>query len=590
MENVVALLFIIIFIIFSLYGLYQVATDFLKGMSAFIRHNPVFPYVYFILFILIAKSNNIYGDSLLGFFLYYGGVFLFYKFLKFLFVEENNKIPYKKPELIIEPSKQPVIITTPKPEPEQKQELEAKPTKFSEVTQSIDDNIEVLPEYKKVLSNLLSSEQTITFVTGGAGTGKSYLIKWLKSKLSRDYIALLAPTGIAAINIGGMTIHSFCRFKPAIMNFKNDYETDPSYCKNSRLYAIANQIKYLIIDEISMVRCDLLDGVNDFFCYFRQNYKPFGGINVLFVGDLYQLPPVVEDSDKDDLKKLGYEFPCYCFYSKVWRYSRIEYIELEKQQRQKSKEFYEILTQVRFGNNGSRILDYFNNKCFNKDKRIYPYLTLTRNAADNINQTELKKITNQRFLFEGEFWSKNNNKKWNKDTLPAPENLLLKVGARVMTLKNASDRSYVNGSIGEIIDIYPSNQKLLDSVIAVRLLETGKIVEIKKDVWEKYRYEENKNIIDEKDKKYKLEVVETYTQIPLILAYAITIHKAQGLTLPTVTIYKGQGNAFAPGQTYVALSRCPTIDNIALDTILTKEDIFSDDAITKEYIRLKLLQ
>ena len=446
-------------------------------------------------------------------------------------------------------------------------------------------NIEVLPEYEKVLSNLLSSEQTITFVTGGAGTGKSYLIKWLKTKLPKDNTALLAPTGIAAINIGGLTIHSFCWFKPTVVNFENDYKTDSSYSRNSRLKAISKQIKYLIIDEISMVRCDLLDGINDFFCYFRNNYSPFGGINVLFVGDLYQLPPVVTDGEANILKNMGYQIPCYCFFSKIWQHNKITFIDLVKQQRQKSKEFYDILTQVRFGNNSLQILDYFNKKCSLNNITKFPYLTLTRIAADNINQSELNKIQSKKIQFIGEFWGKY-KKPDDQENLPAPENLILKVGARVMTLKNASDRSYVNGSIGEIIEIFHNSQKTLDSKIKVRLLESGKIVYIEKAVWEKYQYVKNKDWNSET--KYKLEVVGTYTQIPLILAYAVTIHKAQGLTLPSMTLYKGQNVAFAAGQTYVALSRCPSVENISLDTELTSQDIFTDEAITKEYSRMKL--
>ena len=335
------------------YGLYNLIKDLFKDLNSFIRYNPIFPYVYFILSLVIGNSFNIYGNSSTIFFLYCAGIILFYKFLKFLFVEENNKIPYKKPELIIEPSKQSVKISTPKPkpEPEQKQELEAKPTKFSEVTQSIDDNIEVLPEYKKVLSNLLSTEQTITFVTGGAGTGKSYLIKWLRTQLVSAKTVFLAPTGVASRNIQGLTIHSFCRFKPTLVDFEKGYKTDLDYTTDSHLSGEAKRVEYIIIDEISMVRCDLLDGIDEFFRFFTKSIKPFGGKNVLFVGDLFQLPPIVKTnkdlkgkkSDADYLREMGYGFPFFCFNSHVWENLCIDLITLNQPQRQNNKDFYIFL-------------------------------------------------------------------------------------------------------------------------------------------------------------------------------------------------------------------------------------------------------
>ena len=334
--------------------------------------------------------------------------------------------------------------------------------------------VKILPEYEEVYKNLTDPNRpNITFITGGAGTGKSYLIKWLKTKFAPEEMALLAPTGIAAITIGGVTIHSFCKFGPQVIDF-NLFKKSSNYINRYKdeLETIANQVKYVIIDEISMVRCDLLDGINEFFQFFTQKQEPFGGKKVLFVGDFYQLPPVVSKVEEPILIKLGYSDPYKAFNSKFWKNANIKQIELKQNFRQKDKQFYNMLTKIRFHENDQTILNYFNNNCYSKDLR-FPFLVFTNKSAETLNNLELNKIKGRTYTFVGTVTGN-----YDKRNFPALKNLVLKIGARVMIKRNASDRSYVNGSIGKVIDIV--NLRNLDSVIKVRL-ENNKEVNIRKD-------------------------------------------------------------------------------------------------------------
>lgn len=457
--------------------------------------------------------------------------------------------------------------------------------------QSDKDNIKVLPEYKKVLSNLLSAEQTITFVTGGAGTGKSYLIKWLRTQIVSDKTVFLAPTGVAARNIHGLTIHSFCRFKPTLVDFEKGYKTDLDYITDSHLSGDAKRVEYIIIDEISMVRCDLLDGIDEFLRFFTKSIKPFGGKNVLFVGDLFQLPPIVrtkkylkdKKSDADYLREMGYLFPFFCFNSHVWKNLQIDLITLNQPQRQNNKEFYNILTSLRFGQNIQDCIDYFNRNCFCKSNLNlpYPFLTIHRDTALQVNNKKLRELETKSYFSTGEFFG---DYPKDMDDLPAPKELEIKVGARVMTVKNSPDKSYVNGSMGYIENIIYDSK--ISSFIIDVLLDNGNIVCVKKEVWGKYEYHFN----DEKQ-EYELILTGSYSQIPLTLAWALTIHKAQGLTLSKMTFYKKESRPFASGHSYVALSRCHSVKDVSLDTELTQEDInVKKDykkIIFEEYLRLK---
>lgn len=422
--------------------------------------------------------------------------------------------------------------------------------------------IKVLPEYEEVYKNLTDPNRpNITFVTGGAGTGKSFLIKWLKTKFTQEEMALLAPTGIAAITIGGVTIHSFCKFGPQVIDF-NLFKNNQNYINRYKdeLETKANQIKYVIIDEISMVRCDLLDCINEFFQFFTKNKEPFGGKKVLFVGDFYQLPPVVNKTEEPILIKLSYSKPYKAFNSKFWNKVSVKEIELKQNFRQKDKQFYNMLTKVRFHENSQNIIDYFNNNCNCKDLK-FPYLVFTNKSAETLNNLELNKIKGREYSFIGTVTGN-----YDKNNFPALNKLVLKIGARVMIKRNASDRSYVNGSIGKVIDIV--NLRNSDTVIKIRL-ENDKIVNIRKEKWEQYDY-----VFDANNKICKLKSIGSYTQFPLALAWATTIHKSQGLTLSSMTLYKDGRRPFASGQIYVALSRCRTIKDIAFDSQLLPEDIF----------------
>lgn len=439
--------------------------------------------------------------------------------------------------------------------------------------------IEILSQYKTIENNLKDVFSTnITFVSGGAGTGKSYLIKYLTRVLPKDSFVLLAPTGVAAINIGGQTIHSFCNFPPTVIDFKSI--KDKNYGTNyESFFNKIKCIKTIIIDEISMVRCDLLDGIDYFFRFFSEINYPFGGKKVLFVGDLFQLPPVFKKENKNKegedsaLKLLGYEEPFYCFHSFLWKQYRPNMITLNVNKRQKDEVFFKQLHQLRIGN--SDICSYFNENCSKSQNNVTSTkLTARKKTADNINDEEIQKLPTQEYIFnglkQGEF---------NEINFPVPPVLKLKIGSKVMAVVNDTEKRFFNGSIGVVENI----QKLYNSnktIVTVKFYN-GKIVNIQEAKWDNYKY-----VFDKKKRKLNHEVVGTYTQIPLILAWAITIHKSQGMTINGITVDLGE-KAFASGQTYVALSRCPNIKNITLARDLKAEDINVDDKVFKEYQILK---
>lgn len=422
-------------------------------------------------------------------------------------------------------------------------------------------NVEITPEYKKVIA-LINSGYPLIFVTGKAGTGKSTLIHYIRS-VSTKNIVVVAPTGVAALNVKGSTIHSFFQFPPRIVS-----ENDVKRIKDRRLY---NKLDILIIDEISMVRADLMDAIDRFLrMNGRDNSLPFGGVVVLMVGNLFQLSPVVQSQEWDILSEMGYGSPFF-FSARCLQDNHMAPIELNKIFRQTDVAFTNILNQIRIGENLTETVEKVNNVCFANESRFNPLITLTcTNAkADAINAGRLQALAGSSHTYIGETsgrFSIDEGK--NPDKLPSPYKLTLKVGSQVMFTKNDELKRWVNGTIGIVKDLDANR-------IQVELMtgHSGVVHDVQRVMWESFRYR-----YDQLADKIVTEKMGQYRQFPLMLAWAITIHKSQGKTLEKVEINLGKG-AFAPGQVYVALSRCPSLSDISLSRPIMSEEVRCDERI-----------
>jgi len=414
--------------------------------------------------------------------------------------------------------------------------------------------IEITSEFEKSLDLMENTNKNI-FITGRAGTGKSTLLFYFK-KTTKKKAVFLAPTGVSALNIGGQTIHSFFRFGPDITEDKIEKVSK----WRIKLY---KSLETIVIDEISMVRADLLDYIDIFLRKNLEKNNPFAGIQMIFIGDLYQLPPVVK-SDQVKIFKDKYQSE-YFFDSNVFKKIDIEFIELEKIYRQKDKLFIEILNRIRNNTVTDPDIKEINKRVVNKindDEKYIVYLTPLNRTVKEINEQKLlalkKKIIPFKSIVNGDF---------NLDDLPSDDILKLARGAQVMFLNNDSEGRWVNGTLGSVID-FSTNDDLEETVIVE--LEDGEIVEVEPYKWElfKYRY-------DEETKKIKTEVTGEFIQIPLKLAWAITIHKSQGKTFNKVFIDLKSGT-FAHGQAYVAFSRCTNLNGIYLKHPIEKKHIIMD--------------
>ena len=426
-------------------------------------------------------------------------------------------------------------------------------------------------------ADFINNSNQPVFLTGKAGTGKTTFLKFIKEQ-SRKNIVIVAPTGVAAINAGGTTIHSFFQlpFSPFVPVNNDHFGNAASVDKHSLLSKlrlsgerkeIMQQLELLIIDEISMVRCDVLDAIDTVLRHVRNNHsKPFGGVQVLYIGDLYQLPPVVKDEEWQLLRSC-YENQ-YFFSSKVITEHPPVYIELQKVYRQSDLSFINLLNKVRNNEMDEDSHEFLHSRylpTFRATKEDN-YITLTthNNKADEINKEELASLAGQVFSFkaaiEGEFYEK---------AFPADEFLNIKTGAQVMFLKNDLEkvRRYYNGKIG-VID------KVEEDKIWVKCNSEGseQLIEVKKEIWRNIQYSLNK-----KTQQVEEQELGSFTQYPLRLAWAITIHKSQGLTFEKAII--DAGSAFAPGQVYVALSRCTSIEGIVLRSKISHKSLHSDDRI-----------
>jgi ATP-dependent DNA helicase PIF1 len=425
--------------------------------------------------------------------------------------------------------------------------------------------IEINAEFKQALE-LMENSSKSAFVTGRAGTGKSTLLTHF-CEITRKKVVVLAPTGVAALNVKGQTIHSFFKFWPNMTPERVRKLRKGDDGKN-----IYKQLDALVIDEISMVRADLLDCVDKFL---RLNgpleNKPFGGIQMIFIGDLYQLSPVVTSSDKEIFSSL-YKTPCF-YGAHVFEFFEMEFVELQKVYRQHDEKFINLLNSVRnntITEKGLTLLKQRYDPQFEQEPgEFYVYLTTTNAMAETINAAKLAKLDSPALIFTGELEGE-----FGKENLPTAIDLKIKPGAQIMMLNNDTEGRWVNGSIGEVKGMIHNN-KGEDVIIAD--LNDGSTVEIEPFTWEIYR-----SFVD--GGQLASEVIGTFTQYPLMLAWAVTIHKSQGKTFDNVIIDIGKG-AFAHGQTYVALSRCTSLEGIVLLKPLQKKDIWTDfkvvDFLTK---------
>lgn len=424
------------------------------------------------------------------------------------------------------------------------------------VTQS-KPTIELSREQQYVF-DLIEGTREHIFVTGRAGTGKSTLLNHLSWRTEKQ-IVICAPTGVAALNVGGQTIHSLFRL-PIGLIADHDIE------QNDALKKLLNTIDTLIIDEVSMVNADLMDAIDRSLRQARQRrHEPFGGVQVVLFGDPYQLAPVPGHGDEREYIADTYR-SFWFFDAKVWQETQLKVIELTEIHRQADSDFKHMLNAVRFGQVTAEIAGILNSTGARTPPDDGTITLATRNDIVNrINAAALAKLPGRALKAEAEV-----SGDFGKASYPADESLELKVGAQVMFLRNDSGgggegQRWVNGTIGTVTKI--------DVNVFVEV--DGEIFEVEPVVWEKYRYS-----YLAATKKLKKEIVAEFTQFPLRLAWAVTIHKSQGKTYDRAIVDLGD-RAFSPGQTYVALSRLTSLDGLYLSRPLRPRDILVDKDVER---------
>lgn len=419
------------------------------------------------------------------------------------------------------------------------------------------------------------------FLTGRAGTGKTTFLKSLKNNISKRMI-VVAPTGVAAINAGGVTIHSFFQmpFGPHIPNqeFPRSQENESqSSSKNIQRFSkmkinIMKSLDLLVIDEISMVRADLLDGIDEVLRRYKNRYQPFGGVQLLMIGDLLQLAPVVKEDEWQLLRP--YYDSMFFFGSRALQKTDYISIELQHIYRQRDDDFIDILNKIRDNKADDKVLEALNKRYipgFSKGtKEGYITLTTHNYQSQEINDTELRKLPGKAYTFTATV-----KDEFPEYAYPTDFNLVLKDGSQVMFIKNdpSPEKKYFNGKIGTIISID-------DEDMVVKSKEDGDEIQVEKVEWQNYKYS-----INEETKDIEETLIGSYTQFPLKLAWAITIHKSQGLTFDKAIV--DANAAFAFGQVYVALSRCRTLEGLVLSSPIAARCIKSDASVTEFVHRIE---
>lgn len=412
----------------------------------------------------------------------------------------------------------------------------------------------LLNSEKLELFDYITSTTKHIFITGKAGTGKSVLLQHLRESTNKTAV-VCAPTGIAAINVNGQTIHSLFRL-PFNYLKKTNLKLDHNASK------VLRALDMLIIDEISMVRADLLDAMDHLLRLAKKEmHTPFGGVQIICFGDMYQLPPVVSDEDIFEYSQDGYE-GFYFFHAHAWKETKLEVRELQEIFRQKDEDFKCILNKIRTGQVDDEVLAKLNARKISIEGRSGIVTLATTNlTVSNLNQTKLDILDDKQYTYKatvaGDF---------DKSSFLTEEILTLKVGAQIMMLKNDPERRWANGTIGRIFSLGKDE---------VRVFIDGQSYLVKPETWSKIKYS-----LNETTNKIEEEVISSFTQYPLRLAWAITIHKSQGQTYEKVCINLGRG-AFAHGQTYVALSRATSLEGLYLSRPIRASDIIVDPAIVE---------
>ncbi len=425
------------------------------------------------------------------------------------------------------------------------------------------------PEWQQALQIIQYTRRSL-FLTGKAGTGKSTFLRYVAEHTKKKHV-ILAPTGIAAINAGGQTLHSFFKlpFHPLL---PNDSRYSPRNIRKTLKYSgvtlkLLRELELIIIDEISMVRADIIDFLDKVLrIYCRNMREPFGGKQLLLVGDIFQLEPVIKE---DEWRLMQPFYPsAYFFDAKVWQQMQLVSIELRKVYRQNDQSFIALLDRIRQNQATDRDLEDINTRYLQHPlftsvpKRTNNAFEITlatrRDTVDWINEQQLAKLEGSSTKFQGTIRGE-----FPLSSLPAPMELEVKPGAQVIFTRNDKEKRWVNGTIGIVTGIDEG-----EGIIGV-CDEDGNEYDVGEEVWENMRY-----TFDEKEQKIVEEQLGTFVQYPLRLAWAITVHKSQGLTFRQVKLDFSGGGAFAGGQTYVALSRCTSLQGLTLEEPIHHSDIF----------------
>lgn len=441
------------------------------------------------------------------------------------------------------------------------------------------ENIDFENEEFQNAWKLIRFTHSSVFLTGKAGTGKSTFLRYICSKTKKNYV-VLAPTGIAAVNVGGQTMHSFFRipFKPllpddpdfAVSRLRQRLKYPKALCK------LIKNLDLIIIDEISMVRADIIDFMDKVLRVYSNNMRePFGGKQLLLVGDVFQLEPVVTADMRDVLRKF---YPnSYFFSALVFREFSLVPIELRKIYRQRDSNFISMLDRIRIGaptpNDIAILNSKVNEQYYCDDSKMVMQLATRRDMVDAVNDEQLDRLPAKEVIYEGHIKGE-----FPENSLPTLKELVLKTGAQVVFIKNDQEKRWVNGTVGKVY--------LATGDRIVVELENGVKHEVDPEIWSNIVYQ-----LDEKTNRVIEKELGTFTQYPLRLAWALTIHKSQGLTFNNVVIDFGRG-AFSSGQTYVALSRCTSLDGLELKSHLNERDIFINQSIvqfSKEFNNPRLI-
>lgn len=433
-------------------------------------------------------------------------------------------------------------------------------------------------EIFKLAADIVRNTSQSVFLTGKAGTGKTTFLHYIRKNVDKNVI-VAAPTGVASINAGGVTLHSLLQlpFEPFIPNLEGKKKLDFHFKLRKSKIEMLRELELLIIDEVSMLRADMLDAIDYMLKRYRNNQQLFGGVQILFIGDMYQLPPVAQQHEWDQLKQY-YPSPFF-FHAQALQNNMPLYVELKTIYRQSDQVFIDILNRIRNNCTTSGDLQTLNQR-YNPSFKLtaenrYIVLCTHNYKADKINSEQLDNLQTKGVSFSGKITGD-----FADNSLPTDFNLVLKIGAQVMFVKNdvGEKRRYYNGKLAVI-------SHLSKDKIVVRF-EDGNEMELEEETWRNVRYS-----LNEDSGNIQEEELGAFTQYPIRLAWAITIHKSQGLTFDRVVIDAGQ--AFAAGQVYVALSRCTSLDGIVLFSRITADSIHTDEnaiAFSKEELKQDYLQ